>query len=393
MKLKHLAIASATLFVAAAAHAQSSVTLYGLLDTSMLYTNNVARTSTSPAGSRWEMNSGSLSTSRWGLRGNEDLGGGLSAVFDLEEGFKANNGQMNNSNAGQVADIFGRQAWVGLNYNNVGQATMGRQYDFMVDYVAPMSVTGSGWGGNIGAHPYDNDNLDNDMRLNNSVKFSSASFNGLKVGAMYAFSGQAGGAGNNNAYSLGTSYAMGPLSLAAAYVQVNRSASLSDINTTGAVSTTDNDGISNGGKMQIWGAAAQYKLGNAAVGLVYSHSVTYNVTSLNYGFIGLTGSYVKFDNFEVNGRYFLRPDLSVGVAYTYTMGGYSSSSSGTLHPNFSTVVAQVDYALSRRVETYIMGQYQRVSGGGSVFTAQDYSYGAATGNQQFTVGAGMRFRF
>ncbi|MEA3116952.1 MAG: hypothetical protein QOI13_222, partial [Paraburkholderia sp.] len=48
MKLKHLAIASATLFVAAAAHAQSSVTLYGLLDTSMLYTNNVARTSTSP---------------------------------------------------------------------------------------------------------------------------------------------------------------------------------------------------------------------------------------------------------------------------------------------------------------------------------------------------------
>lgn len=390
MKLKHLAIASATVFAAGAAHAQSSVTLYGLIDTSIVYTNNLKAAGGAPAGSRFEENSGSLSTSRWGLRGNEDLGGGLSAIFDLEEGFKSNNGQMNNSLGGQVGDIFGRQAWVGLNYNNVGQVTLGRQYDFMVDYVAPIGVTGSGWGGNLGSHPYDNDNLDNDMRLNNSVKFSSASYNGLKVGAMYAFSGQAGGAGNDNAYSFGANYAMGPVTLGAAYVQANRSTNVA--NTTGAISTTDGDGISNGGELQIWGAAGQYKFGNAVVGLVYTHSITYNVTGLNFGFSGLTGTYVKFDNFEINGRYFLRPDLSVSAAYTYTKGGFSGAS-GTLNPNFSTVVAQADYALSRRVDLYVEGVYVRVSGGGTVFTAEDYNLGAATGNQQVTVGAGMRFRF
>jgi general bacterial porin, GBP family len=329
--------------------------------------------------------SGSIYTSRWGLRGNEDLGGGMSAIFDLENGFGGNNGQFHNG-----GDLFGRQAWVGLSDKGVGQITMGRQYDFMVDYVAPMGVTGSGWGGNLAAHPYDNDNLDNDMRFNNSVKFSSDSFNGVKFGAMYAFSGQPGGAGNNNAYSLGVHYAQGPVTLGAGYIQINRNAG--NMNATGAISTGDGDGIANGGDQQIWGAAGQYKFANASVSLVYTHSIVYQLQGLNFGYSGLTGSYIKFDNFEINGRYFIRPDLSVSAAYTYTKGGFSSGS-GTVNPNFSTVVAQVDYALSRRADVYVEGVYAHVSGGGTVFTAEDYNLGAATGNQQVTVGAGLRYRF
>jgi general bacterial porin, GBP family len=75
----------------------------------------------------------------------------------------------------------------------------------MVTYLAPLGATGSGFGGNLAQHPYDNDNLNNDMRLNNSVKFSSVAFNGVKVGALYAFSNQAGRVTNNNAYSTGIS--------------------------------------------------------------------------------------------------------------------------------------------------------------------------------------------
>jgi GBP family porin len=386
MKLQNVAIASAMLFAGVGvAHAQSSVTLYGTMDTSMVYTNNIAST-TGPSGSKLQMYSGSIYTSRWGLRGNEDLGGGLSAVFDLENGFSGNNGQFHNG-----GDLFGRQAWVGLSDQGVGQITMGRQYDFMVDYVAPMGVTGSGWGGNLASHPYDNDNLDNDMRFDNSVKFSSASFNGLKVGAMYAFSGQAGAAGNNNAYSLGAHYATGPISLGAGYVQINRNAG--DSNATGTISTSDADGISTGGDQQIWGAAGEYKFANASVSMVYTHSIVDNLQGLNFGYTGLTGSYIKFDNFEINGRYFLRSNLSVSAAYTYTTAGFSSSTKGNADPHFNTVVAQVDYSLSPRTDLYAEGVYQRAGGGNGIFMAQTYNLGAASGNQQFTVGAGMRIRF
>jgi predicted porin len=208
---------------------------------------------------------------------------------------------------------------------------------------------------------------------------------------MYAFSGQAGGAGNNNAYSLGAHYATGPISLGAGYLQINRNAA--DNNATGAISTADGDGIANGGDQQIWGAAAQYKFAHASVSMLYTHSIVDNLQGLNFGYSGLTGSYIKFDNFEINGRYFLRSNLSVSAAYTYTTAGFSSSTRGNADPHFNTVVAQIDYSLSPRTDLYAEGVYQRVGGGNGIFMAQTYNLGAASGNQQLTVGAGMRIRF
>jgi GBP family porin len=87
-----------------AAHAQSSVTLYGLIDTGVVYTNNQASNS-GPGHSAWQENGGMLSNSVWGLRGSEDLGGGLSAIFRLENGFCVNNGKTYYPDT-----IFGRQA-------------------------------------------------------------------------------------------------------------------------------------------------------------------------------------------------------------------------------------------------------------------------------------------
>ncbi|MFP3693597.1 porin, partial [Burkholderia sp. SIMBA_048] len=80
-----------------AAHAQSSVTLYGLIDAGLTYTNNQI-TGTGGGHSNWEMTSGAVQYSRWGLRGAEDLGAGLKAVFTLESGFNLNNGQFSSSN-------------------------------------------------------------------------------------------------------------------------------------------------------------------------------------------------------------------------------------------------------------------------------------------------------
>jgi predicted porin len=135
---------------AATAHAQSSVTLYGTLDAGLIYTNNQA------GHSNWQQGSGSVSDTYFGLRGSEDLGNGLHAIFTLESGFNLNNGSLKENNT-----LFNRQAYVGLQSNQYGTVTLGRQYDSMVDYLAPLSAAGSGFGNNLAGHPFDNDNLDN----------------------------------------------------------------------------------------------------------------------------------------------------------------------------------------------------------------------------------------
>lgn len=91
--------------VAGVAQAQSSVTMYGLVDVWAGRTKNeVGGVSTSTT----VLNSGGLATSRWGVQGSEDLGGGLKAIFKLEQGFNASTGTANTGTA------FDRQSWVGL---------------------------------------------------------------------------------------------------------------------------------------------------------------------------------------------------------------------------------------------------------------------------------------
>ncbi|MFD1557264.1 porin [Paraburkholderia silviterrae] len=91
------------------------------------------------------------------------------------------------------------------------------------------------------------------MRLNNSVKFASAPFNGLKIGAMYAFSNQAGNISNNAAYSAGLSYSFGPINLAASCLQINRDPN--SPNASGAASTGDGDALTLGG-LQTFSASS-----------------------------------------------------------------------------------------------------------------------------------------
>ncbi len=102
------------------AHAQSSVTLYGTLDAGLVYSNNQS------GHSNWQQGSGSVSNTYFGLRGSEDLGGGLHAIFTLEDGFNLNNGQFSESSA-----MFNRQAFVGLKSDQYGALTLERVRHFV----------------------------------------------------------------------------------------------------------------------------------------------------------------------------------------------------------------------------------------------------------------------
>jgi GBP family porin len=365
--------------LAGAAHAQSSVTLYGLIDAGITYTNNQV---TSHGGhSNVQETSGSVDGSRWGLRGSEDLGGGLKAIFTLESGFNVNDGTL-----GQGGREFGRQAFVGLSSIDYGSVTLGRQYSSMVDYVGPLALTGTQYGGTHFAHPFDNDNLNNNsFSINNAIKYQSANYAGFQFGGLYGFSNDAGAFANNRAYSFGASYATGPLSFAAGYLHLNNNATsqlAANFNSSGAVT----DGLALvAARQQTWGAGVNYTFGPATAGFVYTQT---NLTQ-----IALTGFSTHIQNFEGNLRYNLTPALNVAGAYTYSRAG---GNAGSGSPHWNQVGLQTDYNLSKRTDVYLQSVYQTVS------TSRDSVLGVAfingesapsSTNNQVEVTVGLRHRF
>jgi predicted porin len=341
------AIAALASLASPCAFAQSSVTLYGVLDEGLDYTNNAGR------GAVWEMASGYAQGSRWGLKGSEDLGGGTQAVFQLENGFDINSGRL-----GQGGRMFGRQAYVGLSDNRFGTLTFGRQYDSVVDYLAQTTANGN-WAGYLFAHPYDNDNTDNSFRLGNSVKYASPNFAGLQFGGVYSFSNDTNFA-NNRAYSFGAQYATGGLLIAAAYLQANNPG----VGATGAITANDASFIA--GRMRVFGGGINYTFGSATAGFAYTNSSYRSPTGNGYigvplAAAGVTLNTLKYQNFEVNGKYQFTPAFFVGAQYVYTMENYDASSGG-VKPKIHSAGLMADYNLSKRTDVYVQGVYQKVTG-------------------------------
>ncbi|TAM07684.1 MAG: porin [Paraburkholderia sp.] len=362
--------------------AQSSVTLYGLIDEGFDFTNNVG-------GNRvYELQSGYVQGSRWGLKGTEDLGGGLKGIFQLQNGFDVNTGHLN-----QGGLMFGREAYVGLSSDTWGSVTLGRQYDSVVDFLAMTTANGT-WGGYLFSHPYDNDNTDDSFRVNNSVKYTSPVFAGVQFGGTYAFSNTTNFA-NNRQYSFGTSYTNGGLLLAASYLQADNPSS----NAAGAI-TNGGDENFLGTRLRIFGAGVTYTLANTTVGFSYSNTDVANATGSTYvGAITPTGgaiSNLRFQNFEVNGKYQFTPAFYVGAMYVYTRTTLSSAS-GTLHPNYQTAGLMADYNLSNRTDLYFQGLYQHV-GGDKTGSVLDFAYipGAdniSSNRNQVVLRAAIRHKF
>ncbi|RKP45166.1 porin [Trinickia fusca] len=361
MKKHVISVAVLTAF-AAPAFAQNSVTLYGLIDEGFNYTNNVN------GGHVYELQSGVVQGSRWGLKGSEDLGGGLKAVFQLENGFNVNNGKL-----GEGSREFGRQAFVGLSKDGFGTVTLGRQYDALVDYLAPLTANGN-WGGTIFSHPYDNDNTDNSFRVNNTVKYASPDFAGFQFGATYSFSNDTNFA-NNRQYSVGTQYTNGGLAVAAAYLQANNPGMTSGGAIAGPNSSgqgADENFIST--RLRIFGAGVNYTFGPATAGFVYTNSTINNPTGNDNMFVGndsvvaTTGALahagvnrLRFQNFEINGKYQLTPALYLGAQYVYTMENYDTTA-GSAKPKIHTFGLMADYNLSKRTDVYVQGAFQQVAG-------------------------------
>ncbi|GAB2891147.1 porin [Paraburkholderia jirisanensis] len=181
MKAGKVAVLLAGL-ASAPAFAQSSVTLYGVLDTGVEYVSHASATGGSVV--RMPGVTGEL-PSRWGLRGSEDLGGGLKAVFALESGFNLRGGDL-----GQGGRLFGRQAWVGLE-GNWGTLSFGRQYTMIYWALWDADILGPDIHG-IGTL----DSYLPNARSDNTIAYKGT-FKGLTVGATYSFGRDGAGTGNS----------------------------------------------------------------------------------------------------------------------------------------------------------------------------------------------------
>ena len=224
MKRKGMAVALAGLATAAGAmhaHAQSSVTLYGVVDSGITYTNN------QNGHAAWQATGGNEQGTRFGLLGKEDLGGGTRAVFRLENGFNIESGA-----ASQGGRLFGRRAYVGLENDRWGTLTMGRQYNAAQEVLEPLQIGATTALTQYALHPFDTDDLNNTFRTNNSVQYQTPTWYGLRAVGLYGFSNSTSFA-QNRVWSIGTSYENGPLQLGAAYVRVDHPA----LDTTGAAAS------------------------------------------------------------------------------------------------------------------------------------------------------------
>ena len=201
--MKKTLIALAAVAATGAAFAQSSVTLYGVADASLAKVTGKSAYLSS-AGT---MNNG---TSRWGVRGTEDLGGGLKAGFNFEQGLSLNDGSLSKSGGGE----FGRAAWMNLS-GGFGELRLGRTLNPSFYAAAAWELTGaanysvvvSQFGGVLGG-----------IRNSSQIAYTTPNMGGFSATVGYILKGNS--ADEKAKVDLNAIYANGPLSVALGYNKV-----------------------------------------------------------------------------------------------------------------------------------------------------------------------------
>jgi predicted porin len=357
MKRKHLAATTlaALGLLASGAYAQSSVTVYGIVDTGVEYVNNANANKDGVV----RLSSGAMNTSRIGFRGAEDLGGGLKAVFQLENGFKTDTGEFDSAGL-----LFGRQANVGLE-GSFGRIVAGRSYSTTYDFILPFDPMGySGqysWVTSAGATGGRKDGML--TNLPNMLKYTGK-FGSFKLGATYGFGEVAGSTGDTAKYALGAAYENGPFRVAATFDRVNGTAAVAGSAYDKATS------IHLAGDYQI-GSTLDLNLGYRN----YKKTLASNAADL------------RSDFFWGGASYKVTPVVTlIGAVYYQNIKNVASGKDAD--PIMYSVRAK--YALSKRTDLYLSAAYAKAKNQQLVGVSRD---DVAYGGSQTGVIGGIQHRF
>ena len=358
------------------AYAQSSVTLYGIIPSGIAYVSNES------GHSNVRVISGSQQGPRIGFRGSEDLGNGLSAIFELENGFNSQTGVLS-----QGGRLFGRQAYVGLQ-NPWGTVSLGNQLDMTNEFVEGYNI--SSFGSGYAIHQGDFDRMNGD-RLPNSVKYMSPDIKGLTFGGMYSFGNVAGDFHQNSAYSVGAHYANGNFTVGTAYTRLNNPNGIYAFDPYAMIGT----------KTFLGQTVATVNPATGAVTDLYANT-PFNVdsqrafaigTSYTIGDLFLAGNYT-YTNIRGFGQSSHMQVGEGGASYNFTpalalYGGYQFTSFEGNKWNQGSL--GLHYLLSKRTDVYVSGDYLRASNG--VNAVIGFSFTPSLSSTQSDVRIGMRHSF
>jgi predicted porin len=362
------AIAIAALAVVGAASAQ--VTLYGKIDaTAKSSTTGKSGATTAADLTKFSLDSAGLSGSRWGVKGSEDLGGGLKASFQLEQGFSVDTGEASNTRQ------FHRQAYVTLG-GGFGSLSLGRQYGTIDNVIGYLDIQGyssnSAMGSAFaaGAHA---DGTDGSGRISNSILYTSPTVSGFTGVVQYAPGEDKTATAAATAYSgFYAMYAAGPLFVMGGYEQRNFQASAAVAAVAGSTATTP------------------FTLGSAAVAAVASKTISGGMIGATYdlGSVKLSGS---IENGNTSGK----SDFGYGIGAAIPMGaaalqiGWAAetqSADAMVDGTSDGLGATLVYTLSKRTNVY--GSFLRANSTPAAATAA-----AQTKTTSTTYGVGVRHDF
>jgi predicted porin len=353
MKKSALALAVlAALSLNNSANAQSNVQVYGLIDAGVEAVNHAGPND----GSVVRVVSGGKNTSRWGLRGSEDLGGGLKAVFNLEGGILLDTGA-------QDGNLFKRQANVGLE-GSFGRVIIGRSFTTTYDLVIKFDPLGFApnysWatsGGATGPSKYGMTTA-----FDNLVKYSGHTGN-FTYGATIGLGEQAGSTADGRKYAVGGSWFSGGLGFMAAYEQVNGST---------VVATGNRD------KTTAFHLGADYRTGAwryvAGMRGYKQQSGKANTADL------------RGDTYWGGITYVTGPVTLTGAVYHINTKNLPAAKDA----DPTMLVARAMYALSKRTDLYLSAAHAKADHGQLVGLSRD---DAGTGTTQTGVTAGIQHRF
>ena len=318
--------------------AQSSVTLYGVIDTSVRYTTHA----NAAGDDKVLLANGGVSESHWGMQGAEDLGGGTQAIFQLENRFFANSG------ISDPAYPLFNTAFVGLLSSTLGRFTLGRQTNPLSDAVlrtyvsAPWLPTVYEFRPEVG--------MAQGVWTSDMAKYA-ASWHDVTLEVSYAFGGTASSFGAGSQIGASIAYVpQGPLRLAAAYLDAR-------------------DAVNASAHFKAWTAGAAYSIANTTINVGWAENRE------DRGFMGnfpngpftapqLTA--LKFNTFSSRNMFFGGVTQSVGSAthisanvWRTLQDGKAASGDG----NATQFQLLADYALSRRTDVYAEVDYSLYRGG------------------------------
>lgn len=349
------------------AHAQSNVTIYGVVTAGLGYVDKVT-TPTSGAratGSRIGLDSGQYTQSRLGFRGTEDLGGGLKANFVIEGGFTIDNGA-----SGQGGLTFGRRTTVGLS-GSAGSIEVGRRKDY-TDFIANQYSTASRMLPYTGKVHGNNLDRSTGERANNMIYYLTPKFGGFQGNLTYAFGEQAGDNKAGQSVGFGGNYTGGPFGIGFAYWQSRKAATIGTANTSSDQGASSNAGCNSAAGAtgsictKVFMLGSSYQLGalklrgewsnvkqpllNASSGAAPNFASTFAATAGTAAFTAGGINNDKANIYDVGADYTLGNWLLKGSVIHSRFNFIGANNNGKL----TALVLGADYNLSKRTLVYGM---------------------------------------